>query len=364
MSEGVAALVGFGEALRLEGVPAGPARIQTFCEAAAVLAPEELYWAGRASLVWRREQIPVYDRVFAGYFGSMPEAAPCDHQTPEVLAHMARVRVEDEGEEEIENPTAEGTASRVDLLRTKSFAECTEQEWAEIAGLLARLPELLPMRRTRRYHPGRPGSPHARRILRRAAATGGEPIHIHERRRRVRQRPLIFLLDVSGSMTAHSRGLLLFTHAVTRCNPSTRVYTFGTRLTEITNVVAMPSFETALRLGGSIVPDWDGGTRIGDALQAFLARCGRLAETRRAITVIWSDGLDTGDPAVLATQAERLHGLVHRLMWLNPLKADPRYEPLTRGMQAALPHVDIFESGHSIASLLSVFAQLEHSSRG
>jgi len=361
MSDGVAALVGFGEALRLGGVPAGPARIHTFCEAAAVLAPEELYWAGRASLLWRPEHIPVYDQVFASYFGLTPESAP-DEQDPQLESERGRAHVEG-GQREGSGVTSEGTASRLDVLREKSFGECTEDEFSELAQFLARLPELLPMRRTRRYHPGRPGSPHARRILRRAAATGGEPIHIHERRRRVRQRPLIFLLDVSGSMTAHSRGLLLFTHAVIRSNPSTRVYTFGTRLTDITSAVAMPSFEATLRLGGSIVPDWDGGTRIGDCLEALLAQCGGLAETRRAIAVIWSDGLDTGDPSVLAHQAERLHNLVYRLMWLNPLKRDPRYEPLTRGMQAALPHLDVFASGHNVASLLSVFEEIDLSSR-
>jgi uncharacterized protein with von Willebrand factor type A (vWA) domain len=199
-----------------------------------------------------------------------------------------------------------------------------------------------------------------RRVLRSAASTAGEPFTLRERRRRLRVRPLVFLLDVSGSMTDYSRGLVLFAHAVLRSSPNTAVYTFGTQLTDVTTALSSRSLETALDASGALVPDWDGGTRIGDALGAFLAARGRDADTRRAIAVICSDGLDTGDPALLGDQAARLRRTVHRVVWLNPLKEDPQYEPLARGMRAALPHVDVFESGHSVASLLSAFTRLGH----
>ena len=172
-------------------------------------------------------------------------------------------------------------------------------------------------------------------------------------------RPLIFLLDVSGSMTDYSRGLVLFAHAVLQSNPNTEVYAFGTRLTDVTAALASPSLDTALRYQRLARP------RLG-RWHADRRRARRVpqrprpdADTRRAIAVICSDGLDTGDPALLGEQAARLHRAVHRVVWLNPLKEDPRYEPLARGMRAALPHVDVFESGHSVASLLSVLPRLD-----
>jgi uncharacterized protein with von Willebrand factor type A (vWA) domain len=359
MNDVVASLVGFGHALRREGVPVGAGRIRTFCEAAAALAPDDLYWAGRASLLWRPEHIAVYDDAFRRYFGATADGLPDEQETLELRPTVAQVRSVGEGEE-TSTGTAEGTASPAELLHDKSFAECTPDEWAELAVLLSRLPQHLPVRRTRRYQPGRPGDMHVRRVLRSAASTGGEPFKLRERRRRLRLRPLIFLLDVSGSMTAYSRGLLLFAHAVLRNSPDTEVYAFGTRLTRLTTALATPSLEGALRASESIVPDWDGGTRIGDALAGFLAARGRHAQTRRAIAVICSDGLDTGDPVLLGEQAGRLRRAAHRVVWLNPLKEDPRYEPLARGMQAALPYVDVFESGHSVASLLAVLDRLGH----
>ena len=358
MDEAVAALVRFGHALRREGVPVGPARIRTFCEAAAALAPDDLYWAGRASLVWRPEQIPVYDETFRRYFGAAPPGAP---EVPEPSPAPPAAGPAGAGEESLTG-TAAGTASPAELLHEKSFARCTDAEWAELAVLLAGLPQVLPVRRTRRYEPGRPGDLHVRRMLRSAAATGGEPLRLRERRRRVRVRPLVFLLDVSGSMSAYSRGILLFAHAVLRSSPDTEVYAFGTRLTDVTTALAVPSPDAALRAGETLVPDWDGGTRIGDALAGFLAARARRAHTRRAVAVIYSDGLETGDPALLGEQAERLRRAVHRVVWLNPFKEDPRYEPLARGMRAALPHVDLFDSGHSVASLLAVLARLDRHS--
>jgi uncharacterized protein with von Willebrand factor type A (vWA) domain len=354
MDEAVGTLVRFGHALRSEGVPVGPARIRTFCEAAAALAPEDLYWAGRASLVWRPEHIPVYDQTFLRFFCAPgdPQPQPAEPEPPAVHAR----RLHRDGDDD---PSGTQLASATEQLREKSFARCTPEEWEQLAVLLARLPLVLPVRRTRRYERGRPGELHIRRALRRAAATAGEPFELHERRRRLRTRPLIFLLDVSGSMADYSRGLMLFAHAVVRTTAHAEAYTFGTRLTDVTKALGSTSLETALDASGSIVPDWDGGTRIGDALEAFLDARARDAQLRRATAVICSDGLDTGDPAFLGEQAERLQRAVHRVVWLNPLMEDPRYEPLARGIRAALPHIDVFESGHSVASLLSALARLD-----
>jgi uncharacterized protein len=349
-------LVRFGHELRREGIAVGPARIRTFCEAAAVLPWSDLYWAGRASLLWRAEQIPVYDETFRRYFG--PGEIESDDESAE-SSQSQTVMGSIVAGEGAPSGAAARTASHMELLQTKSFARCTDEEWRELAALASALPPLLPVRRTRRYHRGRPGSLDVRRVLRRAAATGGEPFNLPERRRRLRVRPLIFLLDVSGSMSAYSRGLLLFAHATLRTSPATEVYAFGTRLTRITDSLTAPSFDVALQATESIVPDWDGGTRIGDALAALLSLRGHRADTRRAVALICSDGLETGDPAPLGELAARFHRAVHRVVWLNPLKEDPDYAPLARGMRAVLPHVDVFESGHSMAALLSVLSRLD-----
>lgn len=354
MDELIGQLVRFGYAVRREGVPVGPARIRVFCEAAAALPNNDFYWAGRASLVWRPEHIPLYDAAFRRFF-HREDAKPGVAETEIVETAVApRVRLSADADEETATGTSEGSASGTELLHDKSFAQCTEEDWAALMALVTRLPELLPLRRTRRYRRGGPGDLHVRRIMRRAASTGGEPIHLYERRRRLRVRPLVFLLDVSGSMRSYSRALLLFAHAVLRVAPDTEVFAFGTRLTRVTPALGGPSLELALRAGAGAVPDWDGGTRIGDALEALLNLHGRDASMRRAIAVICSDGLDTGEPALLGEQAARLHRAVHRVVWLNPLKEDPHYEPLARGMRAALPHVDVFASGHNVTSLTSV----------
>jgi uncharacterized protein with von Willebrand factor type A (vWA) domain len=289
----------------------------------------------------------VYDRTFLRFFCAPEEREPA----PPAVQVRSVLRDGDDG--------AGSLASATERLYEKSFARCTPEEWEQLAALLARLPLVLPVRRTRRYERGRPGELHVRRALRRAAATAGEPFVLHKRRRRLRTRPLIFLLDVSGSMADYSRGLMLFAHAVVRSSAAAEAYTFGTRLTDVTTALTSTSLDTALDASGAIVPDWDGGTRIGDAFCAFLATRARDAQLRRATAVICSDGLDTGEPELLGEQMARLRRAVHRVVWLNPLMEDPRYEPLARGMQAALPHIDVFESGHSVASLLSALGRLD-----
>jgi uncharacterized protein with von Willebrand factor type A (vWA) domain len=161
----------------------------------------------------------------------------------------------------------------------------------------------------------------------------------------------VFLLDVSGSMTDYSRALLLFAHALLRGDSRFEAFCFGTRLTRLTTALAGADPDEALRRAADEAVDWDAGTRIGESLKTFLDDYGHRGLARGAVVVVCSDGLEVGDPALLAEQAARLARLAHRVVWLNPLKGDPAYEPLTRGMRAALPHVDAFASGHNLASL-------------
>ena len=330
-------LVELGRALRAEGLAVGPGRVLEFCRAAALVGPGELYWAGRATLLARPEEIPVYDRVFASFFGAVEE------QT----ATRPRVRLE------LVEADGNGVrASRAEVLRRTSFAELSPDELAELATLAARIALVVPERRTRRRGPSRRGGPDLRRTLRRSLRTGGEPHELARRERRRRQRRLVLLLDVSRSMSAHSSALLAIAHGVLRRDAHWEAFCFGTRLTRVTRALRTSDPGAALERAAAEAVDWDGGTRIGDAVKAFLDRHGHGGMARGAVVVLCSDGLEVGDPELLAEQMARLQRLAHRVVWLNPLAESDRYEPLARGMRAALPHVDVFASGHSLDSVV------------
>ena len=336
MSDGIGALTAFGRALRGEGVPVGTGRIASFCRAAALLPPGDLYWAGRATLLGRREHIPVYDRVFRSFFGA--EAPPDDLPPPRPSDAVVV-------EQEL------GLASPVELLRHKSFARCSREELAELAALLAQLRVIVPRRRTRRFAPARSGVPDLRRTLRRSFRTGGEPLERRFRARRSRQRRLVLVLDVSGSMADYSRALLVFAHAALRADRRWEAFCFGTRLTRVTRALAVSRPDEALERAAAEVVDWSGGTRIGESLKGLLDEYGHRGLVRGAVVVLCSDGLEIGDPELLAEQMARLKRLAYRVIWLNPLKGHEAYEPLARGMSAALPYVDLFAAGHNLASL-------------
>jgi uncharacterized protein with von Willebrand factor type A (vWA) domain len=320
-------LVVLARALRDEGLAVGPGRVIDFCRAAAALPAGDLYWAGRLTLVSRPEEIPVYDRVFHGLV---------EEQPPAELVQVV--------EEEV------ALASPQEVLRTKRFDELSDEELVQLAELMKRLRLTVPSRRTRRREPARAGAPDLRRTLRRSFRTGGEPVERAWRTRRRRRRRLVLLLDVSGSMADYSRALVLFARAALQAESGWEAFCFGTRLTRVTRALSAPDAQDALRRAAEEVVDWNGGTRIGDAVRALT----RTNVVRGAVVVICSDGLDVGEPELLRTEMARLSRLAHRVVWLNPLKADPAYEPLARGMRAALPHVDVFWSGHNLASLEAV----------
>jgi uncharacterized protein with von Willebrand factor type A (vWA) domain len=336
-SGSLARLTLFGRTLRAEGVAVGTGRITTFCRAAALLAPDDLYWAGRSTLVPGGRDIPVYDRVFREFFGPTPETQG---------RPRPRLRIKGGVEEE-----ARALASSVELLREKSFARCSPEDLAELARLMARVPLAVPRRRSRRLTPARSGAPDLRRTLRRSFRTGGEPLERAWRTRREKKRRLVLLLDISGSMADYSRALVMFAHAALRADRRFEAFCFGTRLTRVTRALAGSDPNEGLERAAAEVVDWEGGTRIGESLKRFLDDFGHGGVARGAVVVICSDGLDVGDPELLAAQMARLKRLAHRVVWINPLKEDPAYEPLARGMKAALPHIDVFASGHNLASL-------------
>ena len=347
-------LVEFGRALRDEGVGSSPGRIASFCEAASLLAPADLYWAGRATLVASAEEIAVYDRVFRAFFGG--EETRRDRRPVRVRV-QPRAAGHGDGREGGDEPAA-GPASAIELLRRKSFARLSPGERAELTRVMAEMRLALPPRRTRRRHASRSGSPDLRRTLRRSFRTGGEPLERAWRDRRHVRRRLVLILDVSGSMADYSRALLLFAHAALSADRRWEAFCFGTRLTRVTRELAAGDPDAALSRAADAVVDRDAGTRIGESLKAFLDRFGHGGIARGAVVVVCSDGLEVGDPELLREQMARLSRLAHRVVWVNPLSADPAYEPLARGMQAALPYVDVFESGHDLASLEALAARL------
>jgi uncharacterized protein with von Willebrand factor type A (vWA) domain len=355
MADPVERLVEFGRALRAEGLPVGTGRIQSFCRAVEEVGTRDLYWAGRATLISRRDDVPAYDRVFRAFFGG---------DEPETAAAMRRVAVRVPLAESTGGPDearaggqpAVALASGVELLRRKSFARCSPEELGRLAELMRRMRVDAPLRRSRRRRPAASGAPDLRRTLRRSFRTGGEPLERAWRTRRRVRRRLVFVLDVSGSMADYSRALLMFGHAALRADPRWEAFCFGTRLTRLTKALASGAADVALTRATEEVFDWDAGTRIGESLASLLARHANVV--RGSVVVVCSDGLEVGDPELLREQMARLSRLAHAVVWLNPLREHPEYEPLARGMQAALPYVKVFASGHNLASLEEIGAQL------
>lgn len=355
----VRVLLGFARTLRHAGVAATPDRVQTMLAAVDALGAADaggVYWAGRLTLCAEPDDLPVYDAAFAAYFGSgaVPRAPgrplPMFPVLPSVSAPVAA------GAE----PRTDGrppevlavAGSPVEVLRHRDVAALSTMERDEVRRLLAMLAPAAAPRRGRRRGPARRGRVDVRRTVRRALRHGGEPDRLARHARRVRPRRLVLLLDVSGSMTPYADALLRFGHAAVRRRPTlTEVFTIGTRLTRVTRLLRHRDPDVALRAAGDAIPDWRGGTRLADTLRAFLDRWGRRGTARGAVVVVCSDGWERGDPADLAVQLERLSRLAYRLVWVNPHRGKAGYAPLAAGMAAALPHLDDFVAGHSVAAL-------------
>lgn len=356
------ALVGFGRALRREGLTVGTGQLTSYVASVALLDPadaDDLYWAGRACLVTRRDDVAAYDRAFRSWFGA--GGGMVLRVTGDLRRFAVTVAAGAEGlaprsarsESPHDTSPSGSLASELELLRHKRFADCSPAELAELARLMARLRMVTPRRRSRRTAAAPRGpAPDLRRSIRRSLRSQGELVRLVRRERRLRHRRLVLLLDVSGSMADYSRALLQFAHAAARgAHAPAEVFCFGTRLTRVTAELRRRQPDAALARAAEAVADWEGGTRIGDAVATFVRTFGRRGLARGAVVVICSDGLERGDPAVLAEEMTKLSRLAHRIVWVNPLKGDPRYQPLARGMSAALPHVDVFLSGHDLASL-------------
>lgn len=354
----VASSVAFVRALRQAGMVVPVDSSVTYATALDQIDVADgpaVYWAGRATLVRRVEDLPTYDQLFAAWFGGVPLPPPTPSTTQSITLAVDDPDADlDAGDDVADGgPTVQVRFSRVETLRHKDFAAFDPDELAEAWSLMDRLALVGAPRRSRRAVPtgrGR-GQPDLRRTVRHALRSGGEPIRRAHTQPGERFRRVVLLIDVSGSMEPYARALLRFVHAAVVARGRVEAFALGTRLTRMTRELSRRDPDEALRLAATAVEDFAGGTRLGEGLGRFNDEWGVRGMARGAVVVILSDGWDRGDPAELAEQMERLGRVAHRVVWVNPLKSTPGYAPLARGMAAALPHVDAFVEGHSIDAL-------------
>jgi uncharacterized protein len=321
-----------------------------------------VYWAGRATLVKRPEDIPAYDAAFAAFWRGVTrasgEAAPVRQN---VVRALNEIDVSGEapvdGDEADGMPIATVRYSTRETLRHKDFADCSPAELEESRRMMADLRLAGAMRRSRRLRPtkrrrsGSGARPDLRRTVQRSLRAGGEVAALDRKAPGTRRRRLVLLVDISGSMDPYARALLRFAHAAVNGRRQVEVFSLGTRLTRLTRELAIHDPDQALDRAAVAAVDWSGGTRLGEGLRAFNDRWGVRGLARGAVVVVLSDGWDRGDPDELAEQLARVQRVAHRVVWVNPLKASPGYAPLARGMAAALPYLDEFVEGHSLASI-------------
>ncbi|RLE26537.1 MAG: hypothetical protein DRJ50_00730 [Actinobacteria bacterium] len=354
--------VAFTQILRGVGLGVPTSCTHTFAEAlcaTGITDRHSTYWAGRATLVRQPEDIEIYDRAFAVFFDGLSSTAAEPALEPPAEITLAVDTGEDSDEsdpgssETSEEDVIELRFSTTEILRNKDFAEYTTDELVQAQELMAHLRLVGAPRRSLRLGPTRRRTPRPdmRRTVRASLRAGGEPIERHFSAPTPRLRRLVLLLDVSGSMEPYARALLRFVHAAVAGRQKVEAFALGTRLTRITRELTSRDPDVALSAAGQRVVDWSGGTRLGSGLREFNDEWGVRGLARNSIVVILSDGWDRGNPDELAEQMQRLQRVTHRLIWVNPLKVTPGYAPLARGMAAALPYVDSFVEGHSIAAM-------------
>jgi hypothetical protein len=380
----------FSQRLHEAGVPVTPSQTEQYARALKLTKPvsrRRLYCTTRAVFVTGFQQVAAFNRVFAQVFGSRKrssnpddfeiemegEAAieEVDSETPDGLDPNVR---EGEGGQDAMNMNAgdgdEGQedddeskevlvplqeASTEEALSEKNFSALNSDELAALYRLMIRLQLATPDRVTRRKRSGRRGEHmDMRRTLRQSMRTGGDPIKLARKKRKIHPRRLVLLCDISGSMEPYARAYLQFLHAARATGPYAEAFVFATRLTRLTRQLAGRNPQRAIRRATEAAPDWSSGTRIGDALQTFNDKYGRRGMARGSVIVILSDGWERGDPDLVAREMQRLARLAYRIVWVNPRVAAAGFSPKAGGLVAALPHCDALVSGHTLKSLEEV----------
>jgi uncharacterized protein with von Willebrand factor type A (vWA) domain len=387
-------LVGaFSRRLHDGGVPITPGRAVDFARALTLVRPitrRRLYWTARGVFVSDPAQVNAFDAVFFSVFGSRVESDEFDPEDVRGIPSPPDDRpkpdheVSPEGEDGQDalprvstSPTGEGDedaaevevplamASDEELLGRKSFDALEPHELAQLYQLMSRLELATPLRRARRYEKGRHGgNVDMRRTLRASLRTGGDPIRLARRHRRVVRRRLVMLCDISGSMEPYARAYLQFLTCAAGTGRNAEAFVFATRLTRLTRALASRNPERAIQSAAAAAPDWSSGTRIGDALREFNDLHGRRGMARGAVIVILSDGWERGDPTLVGREMERLARLAHRIVWVNPRVSARAFSVQSGGMVAALPYCDALVSGHSFQALGEVAEAIAEPSRG
>lgn len=380
----LARLAGFAGLLRERGLPVGPSELVLAAEALDVLGvagEEARYWALRVALVKRVEQIAAFDRAFAEYWRAgapLPISHSEGNEEPGEESSEAGDGDPGGDADSSEQPGAgarrnspsldrgdgaeelapRAVYSDAEILR-RDFADYTAADEAALPLLLAGFGERGPWRRSRRRRAGGRGRLDVRRTVRAGLRTGGLPVRRVHQRQLVKHRPLTFVCDVSGSMESYSRALLHLAHAALIARRQVEAFAFATRVTHITRELLAGDPALATAGAARAVADWSGGTRVGASLRT-LNRTHRT-QLQGAVVIVASDGWDLGPPEELAAEAALLARIAHRVIWVNPHLRDPAFEPLTRGMAAALPHVDHFlpcHDFHSFAELMDLLDEL------
>jgi uncharacterized protein with von Willebrand factor type A (vWA) domain len=365
-------VVTFGRVLREAGVEVGPGRIADALaglDAVDLTSRDDVYWTLRQTLVSRHGELDVFDRAFAAWFLRAPVVPAWRGLPPPVVRRQERLAKASSDPGRGDDPQHDGDplelgASVHEILRDKDFAAMTPEEFARARRLIQTVAQTRPLRRSRRLCRDDAGDRlDFRRLVRRSLRTGGEPLDRCFRARKVVPRKLVVLCDVSGSMEAYTRALLLFLHAAVGAGRGVEAFAFGTRLTRLTADLETRDPEAALERASAKVVDWGSGTRIGASLKDFNDEYGRRALTRGAVVVVVSDGWERQDPEQVGREMARLARQAYAVVWVNPLKGNPEYQPLAGGMRAALPYVDRFLPGHNLSSLeelAAVLARIEH----
>ena len=351
-------VVTFGRVLREAGLEIGPGRLTDALralDAVDLARRDDVYFSLRQTLVSRRDDLAVFDRAFDAWFLRAALLAPARQLPPEPVLRVvegAAGPAADEADDEHDGDVLELGASGQELLRDKDFADLSDEELRRLRELIGRIARTRPVRRSRRTRRDALGeSLDVRGMIRRSLRTGGDPVDRPLRARKEVPRRLVLLCDVSGSMDSYARALLLFLHAAVGAGRGVEAFAFGTRLSRLTTDLATRDPMTALARCTAEVVDWGSGTRIGASLREFNEVYGRRGLSRGAIVVVVSDGWEREDPALVGREMARLARAAYAVIWVNPLKGNPDYQPLAGGMRAALPFVDRFLAGHNLRSL-------------
>jgi uncharacterized protein with von Willebrand factor type A (vWA) domain len=361
-------LAGFARLLHDAGLEAGPRRLTEATRALGYVEigrEEDFRAALRAVFVSHKDELPIFDAAFdifwsppdpraaAGAIPGRSRSLPLSPERTRAWLQALGLRTPDlprEQPDEQSVPARSSGYSADELLRRKDFEDLTWEETEQVKRLLQQAPWRVAERRTRRTRVAGSGAVDLRRSARQSIRSSGELVRLMHRRPRLRRRPLVLICDVSGSMERYSRLLLIFAHAIAR-RESFETFVFSTRLTRITRMLRRRDLDRALDDVTRVVHDFSGGTRIGQAIAEFNRRWARRVLGHGAVVIVVSDGWDRGDPAQLEQELTRLRRSAHRLVWLNPLLGSEGYEPLTRGMAAALPHCDDFLAAHNVKAL-------------